>query len=160
MARLVDILIVDDRAVDADVTILALKYAAPTARVLRLKNGAEALSYLFGLDRFAGPSPSLPGLVVLDAQMPVMSGACLLEVLRGHPATRDIPVVLVCTDGESLVVRRSDEFAADAYLQRPPDLDSYASVLARTMEHCLPRVVRSRVREPRRSLMDGAALGD
>ena len=49
MARLVDILVVDDGAVDADVTILALEYAAPAARVLRLKNGGEALSCLFRL---------------------------------------------------------------------------------------------------------------
>ena len=70
MARLVDILIVDDRAVEADVTILALQYSAPSATVLRLKNGAEALTYLCGLDEFAGPSPSLPGLVLLDAHMP------------------------------------------------------------------------------------------
>jgi hypothetical protein len=49
MARLVDILVVDVGAADSDVTILALEYAAPAARVLRLKNGAEALSCLFRL---------------------------------------------------------------------------------------------------------------
>ncbi len=49
MARLIDILVVDDGAVDADVTSLALEYAAPIAGVLRSKHGAEALSYLFRL---------------------------------------------------------------------------------------------------------------
>jgi CheY-like chemotaxis protein len=85
--------------------------------------------------------PSLPGLVLLDAQMPVISGACLLDVLRSHPATRDIPIVLVSTDSESPGRPRSDRFAADAYLTRPADLDSYAVVLAETLKHLLPRVL-------------------
>ena len=98
MARVVDILSVDDRAVDADITILVLQNSASDDRVLRSKNGAAALSYLFGRDQLVRPSPSLPSLVLLDARLPVMSGACLLDDLPGYPATRDLPLVLVNTD--------------------------------------------------------------
>jgi CheY-like chemotaxis protein len=64
--RGVDILVVDDRAVDAEITILALKHSAQSARIL--KSGAEALSYLFCLDARLWPSQSMPGLVLLDDQ--------------------------------------------------------------------------------------------
>jgi len=98
MERVVDILSVDDRAVDADIPLRVRENSASDDRVLRSKNGAAALSHLFVRDQLVRPSPSLPSLVLLNAQLPVMSGAFLLDDPPGHPATRDLPLVFVNTD--------------------------------------------------------------
>src|SRR4030095_1822791 len=97
--RTLDVLLVEDRSIDAQVTLSALRHAATSnARVLRLRDGNEALRYLFAVGEFARRSRALPELVLLDAEMPVVSGLCVLDVLRAHPATSGVRVVMLTTD--------------------------------------------------------------
>jgi CheY-like chemotaxis protein len=83
-----------------------------------------------------------------------MSGACLLDLLRSHPATRDIPVVFV-SSGNDPISTHSDRLAADAYVERPTDLKSYCTVLAATLSPLLPRVLRPLDRQLQRDLATG-----
>lgn len=141
MASSVDVLVVDDRAIDADVTLFALRRAAPTAKVLRLKSGEEALQYLFSVGDFARGVAGMPRLVLLDAEMPVMSGLCVLDVVRAHPRTAGIRVVMLSTDAHAHVFRPPDTFAADAYVVKPVDLDRYCASIETILRRWLPQVL-------------------
>ena len=140
--RTLDVLLVEDRSIDAQVTLSALKHAATAdARMLRLRDGNEALRYLFAVGEFARRSRAMPGLVLLDAEMPVVSGLCVLDVIRAHPATSSVPVVMLTTDTRP---RFADEdvFSPDGYLMKSQDFDQYCAAMELTLKRWLPRILK------------------
>lgn len=143
MVRAVDVLLVEDRAVDAEVTLSALRQAStPDARLLRLRDGNEALRYLFAVGEFAHRSPVRPGLVLLDTDMPMMSGLCVLDVIRAHPATSGIRVVMLTTDARPRLAEQ-DEFSPDGYLVKSQDFDQYCAAIELTLKRWLPRILKA-----------------
>lgn len=146
MVRSIDVLVVDDRSVDADVTLFALRRAAtPFAKLLRLRDGDEALRYLFAVGEFAHRSAGMPGLVLLDVDMPVTSGLCVLDVIRAHPATSGMRVVMLGTDSRPRFAEQN-RCSADGYLMKSQDFDHYCAAIELTLRRCLPRISRARHR--------------
>ena len=144
MVRSIDVLLVDDRSVDADVTLFALRQAStPDAKLLRLRGGDEALRYLFAVGEFAHRSTGMPGLVLLDMDMPVTSGLCVLDVIRAHPATSGIRVVMLSTDHRPHFPVENG-FAPDAYLMKAQDFDHYCAAIELTLRRWLPRILKAR----------------
>lgn len=143
MARKIDVLVVDDRSVDAEVTLFALRQAStPEARFLRLKDGSEALRYLFALGEFAHHSGGPPGLVLLDTDMPAMSGLCVLDIMRAHPATSGIPVIMLTTDTRPRFAARN-EFSPEGYLVKSQDFDQYCVACELMLKRWLPRILKA-----------------
>jgi two-component system, response regulator len=143
MVRSIDVLVVDDRSVDADVTLFALRHASTSdAKFLRLRNGDEALRYLFAVGEFARRSAGMPGLVLLDMDMPVASGLCILDVIRAHPATSAIKVVMLSTDSRPQLAGRNG-FSPDAYLIKSQDFDQYFASVELTLKRWLPRILKT-----------------
>ena len=141
--RTFDVLLVEHRSVDAQVTLSALRHAATAdAKLLRLRDGNEALRYLFGVGEFARRSPALPGLVLLDTEMPVVSGLCALDVIRGHPATSGMRVVMLTTDTRPRFAERN-EFSPDGYLMKSQDFDQYCAAMELTLKRWLPRILKA-----------------
>ena len=138
MAQRHDILVVDDRSLDAQETLIALEQVAPTAGALHLESGAEALQYLFSVGSFAGRPPGMPRLVLLNVEMSGMSGLCVLDMMRAHPLTRGIRVVALSLEPNVRKHRRHDAFDADAYFTRPCDFPRYCAVLSGCVRHWLP----------------------
>ena len=142
MARQVDVLLVEERSVDAEVTLSALrKGSTRDATVLRLRDGNEALRYLFAVGEFANRSPGRPGLVQLDMGMPVTSGLCALDVMRAHPATKDIPVIMLTTDNRPHFAEDYG-FPPDGFLVKSQDFDQYCVAIELTLKRCLPRILK------------------
>jgi CheY-like chemotaxis protein len=143
MARSIDVLLVEDRSVDAEVTLFALRQAStPDARVLRLKDGNEALRYLFAVGEFAHRSTGVPGLVLLDSDMPVMNGFCVLDVIRAHPATRDMRVVMLTTDTRPRFAPEHG-FSPDGCLVKSQDFDQYCAAIELTLKRWQPRILKA-----------------
>ena len=141
--RTLDVLLVERRSVDAQVTISALRHAATAdAQVLRLRDGNEALRYLFGVGEFTRRSPAMPGLVLLDAAMPVVSGLCVLDVIRAHPATKGARVVMLTTETRPRFAEE-DEFSADGYLVKSQDFDQYCAAMELALKRWLPRILKA-----------------
>ena len=133
MGRQVDVLVVEERSVDAEVTLSALrKGSTRDAKLLRLRDGNEALRYLFAVGEFANRSPEMPGLVLLDMGLPVASGLCVLDVMRAHPATKDIPVVMLTTDNRPHFAEDFG-FSPDGYLVKSQDFDQYCAAIELTL---------------------------
>ena len=143
MPRKIDVLVIDDRTVEAEVTLYALRQASTTdAKFLRLKDGAEALRYLFSLGEFAHRSTGMPALVLLDAQMPVTSGLCVLDIIRAHPATSGIRVIMLTTDARPRF-DATNELSPDGYLVKSQDSDQYCAAIELTLKRWLPRILKA-----------------
>lgn len=143
MVRKIDVLVVDDRSIDAEVTLFALRQAStPDAKFLRLRDGNEALRYLFAVGEFARRSTGAPGLVLLDTDMPVTSGWCVLDIIRSHPATRSIQVVMLTTDTRPRFAEQ-DGFSPDGHLMKSQDFDQYCAAIELTLKRWLPRILKA-----------------
>jgi two-component system, response regulator len=142
MGRQIDVLVVEERSVDAEVTLSALRRGSTReARLLRLRDGNEALRYLFAVGEFTDRTPGMPGLVLLDMGMPVTSGLCVLDVMRAHPATKDVPVIMLTTDTRPRFVEEN-AFSADGYLVKSQDFDQYCAAIELTLKRWLPRILK------------------
>jgi CheY-like chemotaxis protein len=137
-----DVLVVDDHPLDAQTALVAFEQVAPRARVLHLFDGSEALEYLFSTGEFADREHGMPQLVVLSLEMKTISGLCVLDLMRAHPMTADIPVVLTSLERNPRGYRRHDKFDANAYLTLPCDFDRYCAVIEGCTERWLPWALR------------------
>jgi two-component system, response regulator len=143
MGRRIDVLVVDDRSIDAEVTLFALRQASTSdAKLLRLKDGNEALRYLFAVGEFARRSGGMPGLVLLDADMPVTSGLCVLDIIRAHPATSRMLVVMLTTDTRPRFADQN-EFSPDGWVVKTQDFDQYCAAIELTLKRWLPRILKA-----------------
>jgi two-component system response regulator len=122
------ILLVEDNDDDAELTLRAFRQANVTNRLVRARDGQEALDYLFGQRAHAGRDPSdLPAVVLLDLNLPGMHGVEVLAKIRAHEETRHLPVVILTSSVED-----KDRFAAydqhaNSYVQKPVDYDQFVA---------------------------------
>jgi two-component system response regulator len=143
MLRTFDVVVVEHRSIDAEVTMAALRQAATsTAKLLRLRDGDQALRYLFAVGEFAQRSPATPGLMLLDMDMPVTSGLSILDLIRAHPATRGIRVILLTTDTRPRLAEENG-FSPDGYLLKSQDFDQYCAAIELALKRWLPRILKA-----------------
>jgi two-component system, response regulator len=140
-----DVLVVDDRAIDAEMTLHIVRRLRPGARTLWLSAGDEALEYLFAVGAFAGWQPPKPSLAIIDDEMPTVSGSAMVDLIRMHPLMGNLPVILL-TDRNPVRSRAGMRFAAHEYIIKSVDFDDYCSVLGHVLERWLPPAVPRAVR--------------
>jgi two-component system response regulator len=133
-----DVLVVNDRMLDAHETLVALEQVAPRAAVLNLDSGREALEYLFSVGAFAGRPPLTPQLVLLSAGLSDIGALCILDLMRAHPLTCNIPVVLLSLEDDLRKFRRHDGFDADGYVIKPSDFQRYCATIRGCVECWIP----------------------
>jgi two-component system, response regulator len=110
------ILLVEDNAADAALTLRAFKKNGLTNKVIHAKNGVEALEYLFG----ANPETrERPGLVLLDLNMPLIDGHEVLVRIRSEASTKLLPVVVLTSSTEHADLQRAYHNGANSYLKKP-----------------------------------------
>jgi two-component system response regulator len=134
MRATVDILVADDSDEDALMTLHALRRAAPELSALRVKDGDQALQFLFNTGGFAGRAPGVPRLVLLDVQMPRVDGLQALRAIREHSTTRDVPVVMMSSNTNPLIMEQAHALGANEYCIKPVDLDRYCSEVEAILE--------------------------
>lgn len=114
-----DILLVEDDAADA-VLIQEALHERDTRAITRVTDGVAALEYL------RNPATSNPDLIVLDLNMPRMSGRELLHVLKNDEELKAIPVVVLTTSGAPEDVAAAYRNHSNAYVTKPMNLDDFA----------------------------------
>jgi two-component system, response regulator len=137
-----DVLVVNDRRLDAHETLVALEQVAPRAAVLDLDSGREALEYVFSVGAFAGRLSRMPQLVLLSADLRDIGALCILDLMRAHPLTCNIPIVLVTLEDDLRKFRRHDSFDADAYVIKPSDFQGYCAIIRGCVECWIPWALR------------------
>lgn len=137
------ILLVEDNEDDADLTVLAFKRANLTHEVVVASDGAVALDMLHGRQAFAGTSSEMPVLVLLDLNLPRVSGLEVLRRVRAEPLTRHLPVVVLTTSGEESDVTRCYAAGANAYVRKPVAFEAFLATIAHTGHFWLSTNVRA-----------------
>lgn len=123
------ILLAEDNANDAILTTLALQESRICNQVVHVKNGVEALDYLFGRGAHAGrDTANLPSLMLLDINMPKLNGLDVLREVRANPATRRLPIVMLTTSREEQDMVTSYDLGANSYVRKPVDFDQFTEV--------------------------------
>lgn len=119
------ILLAEDSAQDAELTLNALAEHNITNSVDLARDGAEALDYLYKRGNFAGRQGGNPVLVLLDLKMPRMDGLEVLRTVKADPQLRTIPVVILTSSREEQDVVRSYELGVNAYVVKPVEFDQF-----------------------------------
>jgi CheY-like chemotaxis protein len=121
-----DILLVEDNPNDAELTLRALKKARVANGIHVVRDGAEALEFLFGEGAYAGRAGSpLPRVVLLDLKLPKVDGLEVLRRVKGDERTKLIPVVVLTSSREESDLVASYDLGANSYIVKPVDSDKF-----------------------------------
>lgn len=127
----VDILLVEDMAADARLTLRALEQQNLANRVTWVKDGAEALDYIYCRGAYAGRADHSPKLIPLDLKLPKIDGIEVLRLIKADERTRSIPVVVLTSSAEESDIVRSYQLGVNSYIVKPVDVSRFSEVVAR-----------------------------
>ena len=125
----VDILLVAHEPAERDVALLAFQQARLANHIHVAADGTEALDFLFPrADHSTRPGAALPGVVLLDLNLPKVPGLGVLRRIKTDERTRHIPTVVLTTSRRSDDLREALRLGADAYIVKPLDFRSLTAI--------------------------------
>lgn len=123
------ILLVEDNDRDAELTIHALDEHQLLNRVERVRDGAEALDYLYRRGPFATRPAGNPAVVLLDLKMPKVDGLEVLRQVKGDPQLKVVPVVMMTSSQEEGDLARSYDLGVNGYVVKPVDFQEFVDAV-------------------------------
>jgi len=127
----VEILLVEDNRRDGELTRRALNKRHLANRLVWVKDGDEALDYIFGTS--AGPQRSAchaPKVILLDLKLPKVDGLEVLRRLKGDERTKDIPVVVLTSSREEQDIVESYRLGVNSYIVKPVEFENFSEAVA------------------------------
>jgi two-component system response regulator len=127
----VDLLLVEDNLNDAELAIRQLKKNNMANNLFHVKDGEEALEFIFATGRYsvAGSAINHPKIILLDIQMPKVSGIEVLHKIKGDPRTQTIPVVILTSSKEDPDIQKCYALGANSYIVKPVNFESFAEAI-------------------------------
>jgi CheY-like chemotaxis protein len=120
------ILLVEDNPDDEVLTVRELKKQPIASEIIAVRDGVEALDYLFGKGQYASCDPHrLPTMVLLDLKLPKVDGLEVLRRIRAHERTKHIPVVMLTSSDDRRDVVESYRLGANSYVCKPVNFDQF-----------------------------------
>ena len=127
----VAILLVEDNARDAEMILRTLRKREMASHIVHVKDGQEALDFLFGSGAYAGRNTThRPKLVLLDLKLPKLDGHEVLRAIRADERTRLQPVVIMTSSREERDVLGSYTHGVNSYVVKPTDFDRFTAAVA------------------------------
>jgi two-component system response regulator len=128
-----EILLVEDNQSDAELSMMALKEAMITNKIVHLKDGEEALNYIFGDDANPGHmNEGQIGLILLDLKMPKVNGIEVLKRLKEDKRTQSIPVAVFTSSSEDPDVKECYRLNVNSYIIKPLDFSQLGKTIRDT----------------------------
>jgi CheY-like chemotaxis protein len=125
IAELKHIVLAEDNANDVELTLTALRENRVINEVVVVRDGEEALDYLYKRNRYADRPGGNPALVLLDLKMPKVDGIEVLRHVKSDPALRSIPVVVLTSSREERDLVRTYDLGVNAYVVKPVDFHEF-----------------------------------
>jgi CheY-like chemotaxis protein len=125
--ELIEILLVEDSPTDADLTVDALTAGRVRNRVTVVEDGVEAMAYLHREGKYA--TAPRPDLILLDLNLPRLSGQEVLKRIRAQEALATVPVIVLTTSSRQEDVQAVYAAGANTYIEKPQDFARFVQVL-------------------------------
>ena len=124
------ILVVEDNPDDEELTLRALRHGRVVNEIAVVRDGAEALEFLFGTGAHAQRDATrLPSVVLLDLKLPKLGGLEVLQRLRADSRTRFLPVVVLTSSVEERDLVESYSLGANSYIRKPVDFAQFTEAV-------------------------------
>jgi len=131
MLNQIEVLLVEDNVHDAEMTIRALRKVNLANNLVHVKDGEEALEFIFAQGKFADRQPSdLPKVILLDIKMPKVDGIEVLKQLKSHESSKAIPVVIMTSSKEEQDIINSYQLGVNSYVVKPVDFEGFARAVS------------------------------
>jgi len=127
----VEILLVEDNPTDAELAIRALKKSNLANKLEWVKDGAEALDFLFATGSYSERQiANGPKVILLDLRLPKVDGMEVLRRIKSDERTRTIPVVVLTSSKEDRDVAESYQLGVNSYISKPVEFDEFAKTVS------------------------------
>lgn len=127
----VEILLVEDNPTDAELAIRALKKSNFANKLVWVKDGAEALDFIFATGAYSQRSVvNGPKVILLDLRLPKVDGMEVLRRIKEDERTRAIPVVVLTSSKEDRDVAESYQLGVNSFISKPVEFDEFAKTVA------------------------------
>jgi CheY-like chemotaxis protein len=131
MVKEVEILLVEDNPTDAELAIRALKKSNLANKLVWVKDGAEALDFIFGAGVYSDRAMANgPKVIMLDLRLPKVDGMEVLRRIKGDERTRTIPVVVLTSSKEDRDVAESYQLGVNSFISKPVEFDAFAKTVS------------------------------
>lgn len=127
----VDVLLVEDNHDDAELTIRELKKNGMANNLFHVKDGEEALEFIFATGRYATTRDIMhpPKLILLDIQMPKVNGIEVLEKIKSDDRTLTTPIVILTSSKEDPDIQKCYALGANSYIVKPVNFEGFTSAI-------------------------------
>ncbi|RVT75394.1 response regulator [Flavobacterium sufflavum] len=125
------ILLVEDNINDAELTIRALKKNNLANKLIHVKDGAEALDFIFAQGEYSyRERDNLPSVIVLDLKMPKVNGIEVLRRIKSDEHTKRIPVVVLTSSKEDPDIQECYRLGVNSYVVKPVEFDHFIKAIS------------------------------
>lgn len=131
MEQDIEILIVEDNSSDAEMTIRALKKNNLANKLIHLKDGAEALNFIFAEGNYSYRKvENVPKVILLDLKMPKLNGIEVLQKIKSDERTKKIPVVVLTSSKEDPDIQECYRLGVNSYVVKPVEFDKFVKAIS------------------------------
>lgn len=127
--KFIQILLVEDNPDDVELTIHALKRNNIVNPIMVVRDGQEAVDYLFYKGKYAHSAHELPNVILLDLKLPKVDGIEVLQKIKGDRKLKLIPVVVLTSSKEESDVIKSYDLGVNSYIRKPVDFDQFVDTV-------------------------------
>lgn len=126
----VEILLVEDNPHDLELTLRALKKGKLANRVIAVRDGAEALDFIFARGQYAGRDVNnVPRVMFLDLKLPKVDGIDVLRAVKADERTKKIPIVIITSSAEEQDRVESYQLGVNSYVVKPIEFDGFMKTI-------------------------------